>query len=315
MSDPMMTVLLATHNGAKTLQGVLDAYCKLDPPEGGWKLVIVDNGSTDCTREIIISFSRYLPLSYVFEPKRGKNTALNTGLLAATGDLVVLTDDDILPQSDWLTQIRIAADSHPSFSIFGGSILPKWQAGPEDWLLAWVKMGPTYAITNPAWEEGPIIPGYVFGANMAIRAGVFRAGYRFNESIGPQGTSYPMGSETELTQRLAKAGFKAWHCKRAIVEHIIRKHQMDRKWVLARAIPYGRGQMRLQMEDLPDSLPFVAGIPRYLIREILTQAARVGRARLRGDAKTVFRERWELNFLVGCALESRAWRKEVQSQA
>ena len=141
----MITVLMATHNGAQTLTEVLDAYCKLESPKGGWKLILVDNGSTDSTPEIVSSFGRRLPLTCISEPMRGKNIALNTGLRSVTGDLVVLTDDDVLPHSDWLRQMRIATDRHPSFFIFGGAILPKWQAPPEPWLLAWVDLGTTFS--------------------------------------------------------------------------------------------------------------------------------------------------------------------------
>lgn len=51
----MPTVLMATHNGAKTLLEVLKAYCKLDSPDGGWKLVIVNNGSTDGTKRLVLA--------------------------------------------------------------------------------------------------------------------------------------------------------------------------------------------------------------------------------------------------------------------
>jgi glycosyltransferase involved in cell wall biosynthesis len=64
---------------------------KLTP--GGWKLVIVDNGSTDRTRD-------KLRLTYLFEFKRGKNAGLNTGLAHVEGDLIVLTDDDAVPRTD-----------------------------------------------------------------------------------------------------------------------------------------------------------------------------------------------------------------------
>src|SRR5713226_5703382 len=123
----MLTVLMATHNGVRTLPMVLDTYCKLDPPRGGWNVVVVDNGSTDDTKQIIASFKSRLPLTYIFEPTLGKSAALNAGLHGMTGDLVVMTDDDALPKPDWLVQIRLAADSLSSFAIFGGAIVPHWE--------------------------------------------------------------------------------------------------------------------------------------------------------------------------------------------
>jgi glycosyltransferase involved in cell wall biosynthesis len=99
---------MATHNGADTLPVVLEAYTTLQSPEGDWKLVIVDNGSTDSTNEIIHAFTKRLPLTYAFEPRRGKNRALNTRLASGSGDLIVFTDDDTIPQPDWLKLLRSA---------------------------------------------------------------------------------------------------------------------------------------------------------------------------------------------------------------
>ena len=110
---------------------------------GNWSSWIMEAPTR--TKEIIHSFMDRLPLTYVFEPARGKNAALNTGLASVEGDLVVLTDDDTLPRPDWLIEIRRAADSQPSFSVFGGTVLPHWEVRPEEWILAWVQLGPVFA--------------------------------------------------------------------------------------------------------------------------------------------------------------------------
>src|SRR2546427_208310 len=124
----MLTVLFATRNGGETLAAVLEHYCALEEPPGGWNLLIVDNGSTDQTREIIHSYRRRLALTYLFEPEPGKNTALNTGLASIGGDLVLLTDDDTFPNRDWLVRMRVG--------IFGGTIIPRWQTPPDSWILS-----------------------------------------------------------------------------------------------------------------------------------------------------------------------------------
>jgi L-malate glycosyltransferase len=299
----MLTVLMATYNGAGTLREVLNAYCKLDSPDGGWKLVIVDNGSTDSTKEIIASFRSGLPLTYVFEPILGKSVALNTGLLSITGDLVVMTDDDALPRPDWLVQMRLAADSQPSFSIFGGAIVPHWEIPPENWILPFRSV---LTITDPAWEEGPTVVARVSGPNMAVRSELIKAGYRFDTSLGPAGPRYMMGEDTDFVQKLSKAGFKAWHCKRAVVAHMIQEHQMKKRWMLRRAIQLGRAHYQWEHKEYSLSQPaLLLGIPRYVIREILAQAIHVARVKLSRHADTVFKERWQLYYLVGRAIGGR----------
>ena len=300
----MLSVVMATYNGAKTLPKVLDAYCRVDSPVGGWNLVVVDNGSTDNSKEVITSFGPRLPLTYVFEPQLGKSAALNRGLLCATGDLVVMTDDDALPRSDWLVQLRLAADSQRSFSIFGGAIVPHWEVPPENWIFK----APRYilTITNPTWEEGPTLAERVYGPNMAVRSEIIKAGYRFDTSLGPVGPRYRMGEDTEFIQRLSKAGFKAWHCKHAVVAHLIRRDQMKKKWMLRRARRYGSAQYQSECRQYSVSRPvLLLGIPRYMIREVLEQAIRVARVKLSQDGDTVFKERWHLSYLIGRAIGGR----------
>jgi L-malate glycosyltransferase len=303
----MITVLIATHDGAETLPKVLNAFCDLESPNGGWKLVVVNNGSTDGTKEIIQTFRSRLPLTYLFEPVLGKSVAQNTGLLEVAGDIVVFTDDDVLPRPDWLRQMRAAADSQSSFSIFGGSIVPHWEVPPEDWILK--VRGSLLALTDPAWEEGPIAAPRLYGPNMAVRFDILKAGYRFDTSLGPIGSRYRMGEDTDFVQRLGHAGYKAWYSKHAVVAHMIRKDQMTRQWILRRAVPSGRADYRRELRDAPNSPTLFLGMPRYAIREVLAQGARFLRAKWTKDDDAAFAERWQLQYLFGRAMEGRILHK------
>ncbi len=308
----MLTVLMATHNGARTLPAVLEAYCRLEAPPGRWKLVIVDNASTDRTREIIAGFKDRLPIESLSEPQLGKNVALNAGLAHTAGNLIVLTDDDAIPQPDWLNQLRAVADTRPDYAVFGGLVLPQWEVAPPQWILEVVPLGAAYTITDPDREEGPIPPGEIFGPNMAVRAEVFAAGHTFDVSIGPRGANYPMGSETEFAKRLARSGYRCWYCKKAIVRHIVRAHQLDEQWLLRRARHYGRGRYRLEFQENSVQPKLLWGFPRYLLREAMVQMIHLLRARLRlrRSRSQIFKERWELACLVGRAIEGRKLARE-----
>jgi glycosyltransferase involved in cell wall biosynthesis len=301
----MLTVLIATRDGARTLPTTLAALVALEAPAGGWRLVVVDNGSRDGTPRILDDFRQQLPLTSLVEPRPGKNVALNRGLAEVAGDLVVFTDDDVVPRTDWLRQLRAAADARPEVTVLGGAILPRWEQQPPAWILSWVPLGPMYALLDPA-EEGPIPPRRAFGPNLAIRAEVFARGYRFAEDIGPDGTArYAMGSEAELVRRLEAAGATGWHCPTAIVEHIIRPYQLEAAWLWERALRYGRGQYRLALAARGPALPAWLGVPRYLIRRLLAEALAVARARMRGDSERAFTARWQLSYTAGAVWE--AW--------
>jgi glycosyltransferase involved in cell wall biosynthesis len=248
-------------------------------------------------------------VTYLFQGRLGKNVALNTGLAHLEGDLAVFTDDDVFPHSDWLIRMRAAADDHQSYSMFGGVVLPRWEGPPPDW-VRWVPAGPAFTLTDPGMTEGPIYPYFVFGPNMAIRAEVFRSGICFDTSIGPTGSNYAMGSETELMMRLGQQGYKAWHVRDCVVEHFIRKYQMDKSWVSRRAIRYGRGQFRLSGAVDSAAIPRLFGIPLDVFPELLRQGVKIVRARLSFNEQAAFLARWWFNYYLGQVIEARLIRRQ-----
>lgn len=300
----MLTVLLATRNRAPILRETLEAFCRLQKPSSGWKLVVVDNGSTDETSAVLASFANRLPLRTVSEPTGGKNSALNTGLGFVEGDLTVFTDDDAFPHTDWLVELRNAADAQPAYSVFGGAVVPHWESPPPPW-VEWLEQGPVYTLTDPLMKEGPMPPELVFGPNMAIRTAVFQSGVCFDPSIGPRCSGYPMGSETELTLRLSRQGYTAWHVQNAVVEHFIRDSQMRKSWVLKRAIRYGRGRFRLDYVEKSGAARSWFGIPRRFLREIYQEEKMIVRAWLRSNERELFSARWKRNYLWGHVIEAR----------
>ncbi len=310
----MLTVLMATRNGGRTLASVLECFSRLQAPSSGWKLVIVDNGSTDLTREIVESFRTVVPLTYVFEETLGKNAALNSGLAYVDGDLVVFTDDDVFPWPNWLVQLRKSADSHQAYSMFGGVILPRWQIPPAPW-VAWVPAGPFFTLTNPQLREGPVDPGSIYGPNMAIRAAVFNAGAFFDPSIGPRGVDYPMGSESELLERLGRQGHKAWHAQEAVVEHFIRDYQIDKPWILRRAVRFGRGRLRLLKAANPKAVSYWFGVPVHYLPRMIKRLIKIAISWLTSDQQGMLVARWELNYFWGIILEARLVRRQRSIQS
>ena len=300
----MLTVLLATRNRAAILRETLEAFCRLQKPPSCWKLVIVDNGSTDQTSAVLASFANRLPLQTVFEPTAGKNSALNTGLDFVEGDLTVFTDDDVFPHPDWLVELRNAADAQLAYSVFGGAVVPRWESPPPLW-VQWLEQGPVYTLTDPLMEEGLMPPSLVFGPNMAIRTAVFQSGTRFDPSIGPRSSSYPMGSETELTLRLSEQGYKAWYVPSAVVEHFIRNDQMRKSWVLKRAVRYGRGRFLLDYLPKHGGNRCWFGVPRRFFREIFKEERTIIKAWLRSNERELFCARWRRNLLWGHVVEAR----------
>ncbi len=245
MPNIALTVLFATRNGEYVLPKTLDGYCRVRRPACTWKLVVVDNGSDDSTQTIVGSFKDRLPLEILQQPHAGKNRALNHGLLACEGPLVIITDDDAVPDPSFLTAWFKVLDRAQEFEIFGGSIDPLFETPPPEWILRNIgRLGMLFAVRD--LPEGPVEATAIFGPNMAVRSSVFERGFRFNENIGPNGadSNYPMGSETEFCVRVTHSGAKSWFAREPRVQHIVRGNQLMKSSWGRRAYRHGRGVAR-----------------------------------------------------------------------
>jgi hypothetical protein len=305
-----LTVVIATHNGAQTLPTTLDSFTRLEEPAGGWKLLIVDNASSDATPKILDGFRPRLPLTVIRQPRPGKNRALNTALAHVEGGLIVFTDDDVVPKPDWLQRLQDSANANPGFHIFGGAIVPRWVRPPVQWVLEESPPGHIFGITPPDWTDGPIPGGCVWGANMAVRAVLFERGLRFNEAVGPTVGNYVMGSETDFNRRAEADGFKCWHVAGAIVEHIIRPHQVEPAWIIRRGFRAGRQMGILEGRGHGKSgwagPPRFGGVPLWLLRSIVEQSLRAAFYRMTGQQRLWFRSAFAASYSRGVLATMRA---------
>ena len=97
MAAPTVAVLIATYNRADLLGETLDVLARSQTdPRFPWEVIVIDNNSTDATREVVTSRQAGYPvrLTYLFEARQGRSAALNTGMAATTAPLMLFTDDD-----------------------------------------------------------------------------------------------------------------------------------------------------------------------------------------------------------------------------
>jgi len=238
-----ITVIMATHNGGNRLTRTLDSMTALEKTDGGWQLIVVDNGSTDSSPQTLKTYKGRLPLTILENPVPGKNMSLNLALEKARGELIVFTDDDVLVPAGWLTNYCALAQKHPEHAVFGGRIIADWPSPPSRAVLEGVSLGNAFAIHHEHMPDGEVAPGKIWGPNMAVRSTVFAAGHRFNENIGPAGRNYVPGSESAFNLMLANEGYRFWFDNQNTVKHQIRDEQLTMKWLMGRAFRLGRGQV------------------------------------------------------------------------
>src|SRR5262249_30750927 len=101
-SSPRISIVVCTRNGGQTIARGLEEISRLDYPD--YEVIVVDDGSTDRTAELAARFDVRL----IRTENRGLSCARNTGIEAATGDIVAFTDDDAWPDPDWLRYLANA---------------------------------------------------------------------------------------------------------------------------------------------------------------------------------------------------------------
>ena len=301
-TKPQISVIIATYNRAKILRDTLEAFTHLIPPTGGWELIVIDNNSTDYTRQVCEEFAKILPIQYVFEHQQGKNYALNTGLEKANGELLVFTDDDVSPDAHWLLALERGAKRNPDAFIFGGGYREKVIGNVPTYVLKAIKGTVYFGGTRHREDMGPYVRGELpDGINLTIRREIFfKYGYRYNVTFGPRGKGRVSGGETELLLRLREDGFKMIYLPDALVFHRWYPHQFALQRLLRRSFGIGRGEARLH----PPHVPRILGVPRYLISACLIELVQMLKHLLKADRASALKGLLRVSRYIGHAYES-----------
>lgn len=169
---------------------------------------------------------------------KGLSGARNTGMAAASGEILVFLDDDACAQPDWLENLlKGYADS--KVAGVGGTIRPNWLGGQPGWFpeeFAWV-VGCTYK----GMPEKPETVRNLIGANMSFRREIFEKVGGFQSGLGRLG-SLPLGcEETELCIRAQQRlpGMKFLFEPGAIVRHQVPAKRGSPRYFVERCFAEG----------------------------------------------------------------------------
>ncbi|MEQ1854777.1 MAG: glycosyltransferase, partial [Chthoniobacteraceae bacterium] len=115
---PFVSVVVATYNGAATLNDCLSWLGRLNYPN--YEVIVVDDGSTDNSRGIIEQHA----VRAIHVPNGGLSRARNLGIEAARGEIVAFTDSDAFPDVDWLFYLVSAMEERAASAVGGPNIAP-----------------------------------------------------------------------------------------------------------------------------------------------------------------------------------------------
>jgi ABC-type multidrug transport system fused ATPase/permease subunit/GT2 family glycosyltransferase len=203
---PRVSVIVCTHNGARTLRGCLEGLARLDYQDV--EVIVVNDGSADDTTAIIDAHD----VQHVRTPGVGLSAARNLGLETATGEIVAYLDDDAFPDPHWLRYLAFAfADGR--FAAVGGPNLSPPGDGVVADCVANAPGGPVHVLLTDEVAE------HIPGCNMAFRRSALRAVGGFDPRFRTA------GDDVDICWRLQDAGeqvgFHAgavvWHHRRASI--------------------------------------------------------------------------------------------------
>lgn len=208
-----LDVVVATHNRSENLGELLRGLLRCHSPESlDWFVWIIDNNSTDPTREVARKFCELHPqrFHYVFEKKQGKSNAVNRGIRESSSEIVAFIDDDCVPDPNWLVNIVREFSSHPDLGILGGRIeLFDSRDKP---------------VTIRTWQDRRLLtaPSAVFyfvaGGNLAIRRNTLEAVGEFDSRLGPASRS-DAAEDVDFIYRALRLGTQIEYVPDVLVYH------------------------------------------------------------------------------------------------
>ncbi|HLF17272.1 MAG TPA: glycosyltransferase [Candidatus Omnitrophota bacterium] len=201
MKLPFVSIIIPAYNCEKTIaqavEGCLRQTCK------GFEVIVVDDGSTDKTYEVI---AKYPQISYLRQENAGPASARNAGARLAKGDIIFFTDSDCIPHADWLDKVVIHFEKGDVGAVAGSYGI----ANPENILARCIHQ-------EIIFRHHRLMPAYpkILGSyNCAVRKNVF-------ENVGGFNARYRQasGEDNDLSYKILKAGHKIYFEPQALVDH------------------------------------------------------------------------------------------------
>jgi glycosyltransferase involved in cell wall biosynthesis len=261
-----ISVILCTYNRCESLPNTLESLAASVISESAeCEVLIVDNNSTDHTREVVEGFCRRWPgfFRYVFEPKQGKSFALNSGILESTGNVLAFLDDDVTVEPAWLQNLTAPLNGREWAGTGGRTLLERPFSAPS-WLSldGPFGMGGILAALFDLGDKPCELDRAPYGANMAFRRKMFEKYGLFRTDLGPSpNRKIPRPNEdTEFGRRLMAAGERLLYEPAAIAYHPLHENRVQKGYFLRWWFDFGRALIREKGKGAP-----VWGFPRHYL--------------------------------------------------
>ena len=232
--DVKITAVICTRDRAHFLEKCILSFLDQTASPEFYEILVVDNGSSDNTSEIIEKFRTEANFRSVFEPVAGLSRARNTGWRNARGGTVGYIDDDAIVDRLWVESvIEVLEQVIPQPDWIGGPIHLDWQVAGPDWInkelnvpLGFVDWGDVPRRLNRSERLG--------GGNSLYRKEILQELGGFDERLGRDANSLLSGEETQLQKRIEAAGGYLYYHPGIMIYHFVGKERIKPQWFYRR---------------------------------------------------------------------------------
>jgi len=238
----VLSVIIPTRNRSMLLTDLLNSLAEQEAVPFKWEVIIVDNGSTDNTFEVVrqMMFTSPLDIRYIFEAKVGLHHARHCGAAEAKGEFLGYLDDDMILTPTWIQGVEMLVERKAQAVV--GRILPRWEAEVPDWLGMMNKDGVLgyLGLLNLGEDRIRIDSCLVFGGNCFLpKRLLFDLGGFHPDGMPLELIRYRGDGETALMKRFSNANLIAYYDPKATVYHVIPAERMTIEYFCKRAYNQG----------------------------------------------------------------------------
>jgi glycosyltransferase involved in cell wall biosynthesis len=225
----------------------LESAINQDYGSGNFEVLIVDNNSTDETRDVLNGWmSRYRNIRLLFEPKQGLSHARNLAYKKSKGEIIVYIDDDAQILPDYLMNLEKVFDGEEKVGAVGGPIEIRWLGPVPQWYEPCLD-GYFNHLYLGSYRRRIRYPEILYGTNFAFPVRVLERIGGFNPALGRKGKWLWAGEEAEAILKIEKkTDLNVYYDPLIKVRHLLDPARLNQKYLLEKAFWHGRSQCRVE---------------------------------------------------------------------
>jgi len=229
------SIIIPTYNRPRQIVSCIESLSRLNYPQARFEVIVVDDGSRIPVQSLIASFYDKMNLTVITQKNAGPSMARNSGAKNAKGDFLAFTDDDCMPERDWLQKLSLRFESSPECAIVGRSV----NALDENIYDTASQMLIEYL--HDYYNQDPDRARFMTSNNLSLPTKEFEAVGGFDTIFSNAG-----GEDREFCEHLRYHGYRIVYAPEVIVHHF---HGLTLSSFWRQHFNYGRGAFLYRLKS------------------------------------------------------------------